>query len=146
MFDAILYGPKFKSEPLAMTALSVVGWWESRRFFYNVVVGCAGLASCVLVAICAVVSDMTLRESVDLPLPDGALLGVFAVIAYGIFANIVYTAGWIFELIVRALSTRERSAAYALKTFRFGVQFSVVLTFLPAAICWISFAVALTTG
>ncbi len=79
-------------------------------------------------------------------LPDGPLLAVFGIIAYGILANICYTAGWISELIVRSMSTSERSAAYGLQTFRFGVQFSVFLTLLPAAVCWISFAVTLITG
>lgn len=144
VFNAIVDGPKFKREGVPRTAFDVVGWWESRRFFYNIVVGCTGMASCLLIAIWVLVSETTVGEPIGLP--DGPLLGIFGVIMYGILANICYTAGWLSELIVRSVSTSERSAAYALKTFRLGVQFSVLLTVLPAAICWIVFVVALITG
>jgi hypothetical protein len=102
-------------------------------FFYNVAVGCTGLASCVLVAICTLVSEATIREPIGVP--DGPLLGIFAVIAYGILANVCYTAGWLSELMMRSRLSHDGLAVYAVKTFRLGVQFSVLLTLLPAAIC-----------
>jgi hypothetical protein len=36
--------------------------------------------------------------------------------------------------------------AFGLKTFRLGLQFSILITVLPAAICWIALAVALISG
>ena len=102
------------------------------------------MAFCVLVAACAFVSEATVGEPIGLP--DGPLLGIFAIIAYGILANVCYTAGWLSELVVRLISSRERSSAYASNTFRFGVQFSVLLTILPAVICWIIFVASLMTG
>jgi hypothetical protein len=144
VFTALVEGPRFKREDIQTSAFEVISWWESRRLFYNGIVGIAGVACCVLVIACAVLSEATIGEAIGLP--DGPLLGVFAIIAYGILANLCYTAGWVCELIVRSVSTSEKSTSFGLKSFRIGVQFSVLLTLLPAAICWIILALALITG
>ncbi len=102
------------------------------------------MASCTLGLICAVVDEV--RGGSPVGVPDVPLLGVFATILYGILANICYSGGWMSELIVRSRSGPEAADAYATRIFRFGMQLSVFLTILPAAICWIALAVSLVTG
>ena len=79
-------------------------------------------------------------------MPDGPLLGVFAIVFYGILANLFYTGGWISELLVRAVTTTEKASAVGLRAFRAGVYFSILLTLFPAVVSWIAFAVALLKG
>jgi hypothetical protein len=142
--NAFFNGPKFKRQSSLESSDEIVKWWESRRVFFNVVVGSTGLVTCALVVICILASDATVGEAIGLP--DGPLLGVFGIIAYGIMANICFTAGWISELILRSMLTPERSSAYGLKAFRFGIQFSILITLLPALICWLIFVIALASG
>lgn len=137
-------GPTFQRQASDGSFGDVIKWWERRRVFFNVVVGCTGLVTCALVVICILASESTVGESIGLP--DGPLLGLFGILAYGIVANICYTGGWIFELVLRAQSTRERAAAYAPRAFRLGLQFSILLTLLPAFVCWLTLAVALAAG
>jgi len=79
-------------------------------------------------------------------MPDGPLLGVFAIVFYGILANLFYTGGWISELLLRAVTTTEKASAFGLRALRAGVYFSILLTLCPAVVCWIAFAVALLKG
>jgi hypothetical protein len=97
-----------------------------------------------MVIICAVISDSMVGEAIGLP--DGPLLGVFGVFLYGLLANVFYTSGWICELLLRTMTPPERSAAFGVRAFRFGMRFSILLTLSPAVICWIAFAVALLHG
>ncbi len=142
--EKLLQRPQFQRNPLTMNTREVIGWWESRRIFFNLVVGCTGLVAVILMIGCGLIADATVGEAIGLP--DGPLLGLFGIFFYAIFANILYTGGWICELLVRAATSAERSAAFGLKAFRIGVQFSVFVTLCPAAICWIAFAVALAKG
>jgi len=79
-------------------------------------------------------------------MPDGPLIGVFGIVFYGVLANVLYTGGWISELLMRAVTTTEKASAFGLRAFRTGVYFSIFLTLCPAVVCWIAFAVALLKG
>jgi hypothetical protein len=144
LFKRLYDGPAFKRATPAPNALAVIQWWESRRIFFNLAVGCTGLVACTLMIVCAFVSDSMVGETIGLP--DGPLLGLFAIFLYGILANLFYTSGWICELLLRANASAEKSAAAGIQAFRAGVTFSVILTFSPAILCWIVFGMALAHG
>ena len=108
------------------------------------VVGCTGILTCVLMVVCAFTAESMVGEAIGMP--DGPLLGVFGVFFYGLVANICYTGGWIFELLVMGTKGAKSSNKYGLHTFRIGVVFSVILTLLPAVLCWLVFAIALAKG
>lgn len=122
-------GPRFRRDQALANALEVIRWWESRRFFFNSVVGCTGLITCILLIVCAITAEATVGAPIGLP--DGPLLGVFGILFFGILANVFYTGGWICELLMRALTTAERSSAFGLKAFRIGVNFSIFITLCP---------------
>ena len=50
------------------------------------------------------------------------------------------------ELLLRAGMTADKASALGRTAFSIGVNFSILLTLCPAAICWIAFAVALAKG
>jgi len=141
---ALFDGPKFKRDLQFGSAGEIIRWWESRRLFFNCLVGLTGLITCVLLIICAFVAESTVGEPIGLP--DGPLLGIFGIFLYGILANLFYTGGWICELLMRTIMTAQRSAAFGLRAFRIGVKFSIFVTLCPAVICWLSFAIALLHG
>ncbi len=137
-------GEKFKRDLPCAGDVEVILWWESRRFFFNYVVGLAGILTCILCLICAFTSEPIVGEAIGLP--DGPLLGVFGIFFYGILANVFYTGGWICELLLRRATTAERAAAFGVRAFRLGLQFSVILTLLPSVLCWGAFGIALLHG
>ena len=69
----VLDGPSYQREQPVDSPNQVVQWWEARRLFFNAVIGCAGLITCLMVIICAVISDSMVGEAIGLP--DGPLLG-----------------------------------------------------------------------
>ena len=79
---------------------SVVLWWEVRRIPYNVVVGLVGTFSLVATFFLIVASDaLEPGEAAIDP------LGLFLLpLLGGIFFNVCYTAGWVFEVLVRSAS------------------------------------------
>jgi hypothetical protein len=134
----------FRREMAAADKGDVVLWWESRRIFFNLVVGCTGIITCVLVIVCAFVSEPIVGEAIGLP--DGPLLGLFGIIAYAILANVCYTFGSVSELLFRGRTTADRSAVFAVRAFRAGIAFSIALTLTPAVFCWLAFVWALAHG
>ncbi len=66
-------------------------------------------------------------------LPDPPILAILFAILYGIIANVLYTGGWIFELLLSKIFKRGLSI-YAQAAFVIGLVFSVFLTFFPALI------------
>jgi hypothetical protein len=125
-------------------AREVIRWWESRRLFFNAVVGCTGLVTCFLLIVCAFTADSFVGEPIGMP--DGPLLGVFLIVPYALLANLFYTGGWVAELLILAGGKAQGAAAFGVKAFRIGVTFSILVTLCPAVICWIAFAVALFKG
>jgi len=110
---------------LVRSPLRVVHWWESRRLAYNAIVGATGLVTLTyLVAL-----ERFFFDPGPVQLPQ-ILIGVAA---YGIAANVCYTAGWIVEnLVERWLKRPVYGLGPAL--FRHGLVFSIGLTLIPALV------------
>ena len=109
----------------------VIGWWESRRIPYNLLVGSVGIISIFLIFISAILGELIFNEPSTLP--DPPIFMIFGIILYGIMANIFYTAGWVVELTIRRLWPKE-SDSFATLSFRLGIIFSVLLTITPGLI------------
>jgi hypothetical protein len=114
------------------TPMSLLRWWESRRLFYNKVVGAAGLVTLAGFSLVALLPPH--------PMPVGNLpaLAVAAAV-YGILANGCYSLGWLAELAAQRLWGRRAPDVGPL-LFRQGLIFSVGLTLLPlllAGLIWV---------
>lgn len=112
------------------TAKEAIGWWESRRIAFNLIVGSAGILSCVVAGIAVLGSEIFSRGQSSMGSP---LLAVFGALFYGIMANVCYTCGWIAELGVRRLWPREADR-FASRSFTAGLAFSVLLTLAPGVV------------
>ena len=110
-------------------AWRIVLWWEVRRIPYNLIVGCAGVISGIIAITAAGMSESKGGEPVGMP--DGLFLLV-APILFGLAANLCYTGGWIVEIVLGQLLQRDLRK-FANRTYVFGVVFSVMVAFLPAA-------------
>jgi hypothetical protein len=114
-----------------VSAWQVIGWWEARRIPFNLVVGIAGLLSCIAIAVVGVGSFFLFNS--DFGSPGSPLGGFFFVLIYGIGANIFFTGVWIAELIVRKLWPIQADR-FATITYSLGVIFAVLLTVAPGII------------
>jgi hypothetical protein len=130
-FAAIRNRSLFRRESPALSSAETILWWESRRIPYNLIVGTAGICTCVAVVALALIAQEFFNSDFGLPDPPG--LGVILVILYGIMANVCFTLGWVTELLLRRMSMREANA-FAENTFFCGLLFSVVLTLSPAVL------------
>jgi hypothetical protein len=108
------------------SAWQVIGWWESRRIPYNLVVGSAEIFSSAVIVTIGLVGYFLFHS--EFPAPTG--LTFFAVICYAMIANLCYTGGWLVELIVRKTWPGEADR-FAVLSFSLGLAFSVLLTLLP---------------
>ncbi|HXI20910.1 MAG TPA: hypothetical protein VNH46_07495 [Gemmatimonadales bacterium] len=99
---------------------AVVRWWESRRLFYNLSVGAAGL-----VTIAA-----GFGFSVLPPHPVGFAPAWVLVPIYGVLANLCYSLGAACDLLLRR-SLGDRAAGLGQALFRYGYAFSIGLTLFP---------------
>ena len=108
------------------TPAAIVGWWESRRWAYNRVVGCAGVFTLAAIHLLAL-------------LPGGPQGGMplealfIAPLVYGTAANVFYTSGWAIELLAK-LVWGDRAPHMGPLLFREGLLFSVGLTLLPVPV------------
>jgi hypothetical protein len=128
-----------RSEPLE-TWRQVVLWWEVRRLAYNLIVGGAGVATCLLMVGIAAFSERELGEPIGMP--DPPLFGILLIVLYGMAANICYTFGWIAELCLKRL-WQSRADQFGQVSFASGLAFSVILTFVPSVVCGIVVAAKL---
>jgi hypothetical protein len=94
-----------------------IWWWEKRRVVFNLALFAAGMGS-ILIANAALL--------VSLPVLGG-------IVAYAIAANILYTLGWITELLWSAGDT-ARTETLRSNIFFLGLLFSVCLTLLPGSV------------
>jgi hypothetical protein len=118
------------------TPLSLLRWWETRRLFYNKVVGATGLGTLAGVSIVSALPPHPVPFG-D-PFGDPLLLIVGAVV-YGVLANGCYSMGWLLELAARSLWGRRAPDVGPL-LFRQGLIFSVGLTLFPlllASMVWV---------
>jgi hypothetical protein len=112
-------------------AKDAIGWWETRRVPFNLIVGSAGIISCVIVSIVGLGSYFLFDGDFGLPgSPGFALLGI---VFYGIIANLLFTGGWLAELIVRKIWPSEADR-FATLSFSLGLIFSVLLTLAPGIV------------
>ena len=104
-------------------ALSIIAWWESRRFLFNLLVGLCGLPTLAIVFFTGLAS---------------VSLCIYGTIEYGLLANLCYTAGWICELIARHW-WKERARHLGPILFSLGFSFSIFLTLGAGLICILIF-------
>lgn len=121
MFDMqlqrLLFEPTYLRSPLR-----VVQWWESRRLTYNAVVGATGLVT------------LGVANLIELTFGNGWFPVPWQVIvAYGVAANVCYTAGWMVENAVEHWLKRP---VYGLgpALFRYGLVLSIGVTLLPVGL------------
>ena len=130
-----MFGPAWQRLAMQRPWDAII-WWEIRRIPFNIlilVVGILSLGSILLIG----------SYSVRPAEADGfePLSTLFAAIAYGIFANLAYTLGWVTELLWSWGDT-ERTESLRRRIFWLGVAFSVAVTLLPAfliPLMWIVF-------
>jgi hypothetical protein len=108
-----------------MTDWQIVAWWELRRIPFNLVVGVAGIASCLIVGAVAIITE-ALLGSVGW-MPDSPLFALVWVLIYGMMANVFYTGGWVAELIVKR-ACPEDAASFPTLSFSLGLALSALLT------------------
>jgi hypothetical protein len=121
-------------------AWETIGWWETRRIPYNLIVGATGIVSCIVVGIVAAGSYFLFDS--DFGMPNPPLFAIFAVLLYGIAANICFTGGWLAELIVRK-AWPSQADRFSTLSFSLGLIFSVLLTLTPAIVVGAAGAFAL---
>jgi hypothetical protein len=93
-----------------MSRSGIIRWWEIHRIRYNVLVGLTGLVTLSLVIF---VGPLAVKPGVDFEEP----MGLIALpIAFGVMANLCYTAGWIVDIVFY-----RRTPRY--KLFRIGLMF-----------------------
>ena len=122
----------FRRRRPATSVWGVIAWWESRRIAYNLIVGCAGIVTCILVGTLVFTSELLQRAlaRIDVGSP---FFEIAFILIYAIAANIFYTLGWMAELFVRKLWPGE-SERFATATFALGIGLSVLLTLAPGII------------
>lgn len=108
-----------------------IGWWEVRRVPYNLLVGAAGVITCAVCFVTALVCEHFLGDPIGLP--DPPIFAFFGILAYGIMANVCYTGGWIAELMVQKLWPGQ-SDSFGRISFFLGLIFSIVLTLVPGGL------------
>ena len=107
---------------LRRTPLSSLRWWESRRLFYNKIVGATRLVTVAGVSIVSLLPPH--------PVPVAPLPMIAGSVVYGVLANGCYSAGWIVEMLARKVWGRQAPDLGPL-LFRQGLIFSVGLTLFP---------------
>jgi len=116
--------------PARRTTGSIIRWWEGRRAVYNLIVGTAGLLSS---AAFTVITSLPPRPHLDgfAPLP--------VIVVFGVAANVCYTLGPVFELVVNRLLGR-RLLPVGPTLYRMGLTFSVGLALLPVLVAGFDWA------
>jgi hypothetical protein len=128
--EKLLALPLFTRREEITGMAEIIKWWELRRIPFNIAVGVTGIFTCAVIFAVAAVASKTLGE--PLGIPDPPILGVFAIIGYGIAANFCFTCGWLVEIAVKRI-WQDKVGAFGEISFSLGLVFSVVLTLVPAA-------------
>ena len=108
--------------PARRTVGSIVGWWESRRLTYNVIVGTAGVVSLGVVT--------TILHLPPKALPIAVLPPWQPIVVFAVLANVCYCLGPLVEVAVEKLWGRQ-VLPVGPSLFRTGLTFSVGVAFLP---------------
>jgi hypothetical protein len=104
---------------LRRTPLSLLRWWESRRWFYNRAVGSAGMVTLTGLVVLH-------PNRAEFVVPELLML----VLAYGVMANVCFTLGWLAEITAR-FAWGRRAPDMGPLLYREGLIFSVGLTLFP---------------
>jgi hypothetical protein len=131
LFARLRFSVLCRRDRPVVSANDVIGWWETRRVPYNLIVGSTGIISCVIISIVGLGSYFFFDS--DFGLPGSPLFAVFGILLYGIAANVFFTGGWLAELIVRKIWPREADR-FATLSFSLGLMFSVLLTLTPGIV------------
>jgi len=108
-----------KTQP--KTFKEIIYWWGERRLAYNIFVGVSGIISILLCCLFGFALDW--------------LFVGFVAISYCIFANILYTSGWIAEGLLRKANNFDEHISFVGPVmFAAGLIVSVLLTFFSGII------------
>ena len=103
-------------------------WWESRRLTFNVAVGATGLVTLAALKLIAALPPLSMSLPIFWP----------AIVAYGVFANMFYSLGFVTEAAMQR-AWREETPRVGPALFRQGLVFSVGLTLFPVALMGINY-------
>jgi hypothetical protein len=115
----------FRRDVPVTKAWDAIGWWETRRVPYNLIVGGAGILTCVVISIFAAVGMLVFGADFGSPLS-----GLIGILIYGIMATICFTFGWVAELVVWK-AWPQQVDRFAIESFSLGLVVSVLLTLTP---------------
>lgn len=115
----------FEPLPEPRTASSIIRWWESRRLYYNVLVGTIGFCS-FLAFLFFIIQSNVLQPGEDAEEP-------LALIFAWIPINLCYTAGWVLEIAALYIRLPGRYF-HGPALMRVGIGFSVFVLLLPSVI------------
>lgn len=117
-------------EPAERRVGAIIGWWESRRLPYNLIVGASGVVSLSVLAISSALP----------PNPIPFAFSMVPVVIYGVLANLCYTLGSVVEVACHKLWGSELLPVGP-SLFRAGLTLSVGLTLVVpvilAAVVWV---------
>ena len=122
MFEAMQLQRLLFEPALIRSPLRLLRWWASRRLMYNAVVGATGVLT------------LGVANVIELSFGNGWFPVPWQVIvAFGLAANVCYTAGWMVESVVERWLGRP---VYGLgpALFRYGLVLSVGVTLLPVGL------------
>ena len=102
-----------------------IAWWELRRIRFNLILLLTGLLSFGVILF---VGSKLVHPGEDVIEPLATI--VFG-LTYAVGANVLYTLGWITELLWSGGDT-TRTSAQRPSIFRKGVIFSIAITLAPA--------------
>jgi len=104
----------------------IIGWWEIRRIIFNIILLLSGILSLIIFL-------FILKFDTNIIQPITA-------IGFGLLANFFYTFGWITELFFKFIK-RQNLNTFGIKTFKIGLGFFILLTFLPTIFFGLNWAI-----
>ncbi len=110
-----------------------IGWWELRRIPYNLIVGLLGIASLAMFFLFIHLAH-ELKPGEDAVEP-------LALILAPIVINILYTGGWVCELLLR-ITWKEKSPDIGPIFLKTGISFSVCVVLFPIVMWLVSWPVS----
>lgn len=112
-----------KPHPSTPSMLRVIWWWEIRRIPYNLIIGALGIIALLLHAVIA-------GATVELG-PGEDVIEPVTIMAVPLLLNVLYTGGWILEILLGIFWRRSPNTGPAL--FILGLDGSLLVLFLPSA-------------
>ena len=113
----------------------IIGWWETRRVPFNLIVGIVGILTIASGLLAMSIANAFLETPIHRPDPPLFLL----VFLYAVVVNLFYTGGWFAELVYRRL-WRTAQGELAVLSFRLGLLLTILVTLLPSLFA-VAFAV-----